>query len=565
VLATSRRPLHLPGEQEQPVGPLDLPRGADTAEVAGSAAAQLFVQQAGLVRPGFTLTAANAADVGAVCARLDGLPLAIELAASRVKLLAPKALLARLGNSLGLAATDLGRPSRQQTLRHTIAWSYDLLEPGLAGVFRRMGVFAGGCELDALAAVALAGGLQAGADPLELAAGLADASLIVVTEGRDGEPRLGMLETVREYALERLEQSGELDDTRRRHAAYYAGFAEQAAQQLQGPAELAALDRLETEHDNLRAALSWSLPALADGPADDERADIGLRLAQALAWFWYRHGHATEGRRWLEQAAVLVAEEGGAPLARVTHQLAGLLNQQGEYGEAIRLYERNLAIWRDLGDRRMELRVLNNLGSTYRRCGDLDTARSLLQDAIAVARQIGSDAGLAAPLTNLGLVELHAGNLDRAAQAVHEALALHRKRADPYRVASDQQVLAMISLYAGRIHEARDLLSAILGYVASSGDAELLAGTLETAAATAGAHGDGRRAARLTGAAEAIRERTGIPLSQPDVADAERLLAPARASITPEQWASELDIGRALTQQQAVSFLRAVISSGPDR
>ncbi len=242
-----------------------------------------------MVRPGFAVTEGNAADIAAICGRLDGLPLAIELAAARVRLLAPRALLARLGRSLDLAAADVGQPSRQQTLRSTIAWSYDLLAPDLAAAFRRAGVFAGGCDLDALAAVAAAEpGPQTGSDPLELAAGLLDVSLITVTEGADGEPRVGMLETIREFALERLEQAGDLDDARRRHAEYYAGVAERADEQLRGsgPAHLAALDRLEAEHDNLRAALAWSLqtPAAGPAPADGERAATGLRLVQALAY-----------------------------------------------------------------------------------------------------------------------------------------------------------------------------------------------------------------------------------------------------------------------------------------
>ena len=205
--------------------------------------------------------------------RLDGLPLAIELAASRVKLLAPRALLTRLDHSLGLSGSDLERPSRQQTLRNTIAWSYDLLEPDIARVFRRTGVFAGGCDLDALAAVAVAdGGDPAGSDPLDLIAALLDVSLITVAEGADGEPRVGMLETIREYALERMAEAGEEEQARRRHAEHYAAFAEQAAQQLNGREHLAWLDRLEAEHDNLRAALSWSLET---GTADGERVATG--------------------------------------------------------------------------------------------------------------------------------------------------------------------------------------------------------------------------------------------------------------------------------------------------
>jgi predicted ATPase len=203
--------LHVQGEREFAVLPLEVPRGAQVEAVAASAVGRLFAQQAGLVRSGFAVTAENAADVAAICARLDGLPLAIELAASRVRLLAPKALLARLAHGLPLAAAEAGRPLRQQTLRNTVAWSYELLTPELAQVFRRMSVFAGDCDLDALAAVAVTGGDLTGSDPLELVSELADVSLISVTVSADGEPRVGMLETIREYALERLEAEDDPD------------------------------------------------------------------------------------------------------------------------------------------------------------------------------------------------------------------------------------------------------------------------------------------------------------------------------------------------------------------
>jgi len=195
ILATSRRPLHFQGEREMPVLPLGVPGGGEVEEVAACGAARLFVQLAHMARPGFALSVGNAADIAAICRRLDGLPLAIELVASRVRLLAPRALLARLGHGLGLAVADTGRPSRQQTLRAAIGWSYDLLGPELAGVFRRAGVFAGGCDLDALTAVAMAEDDEADEpDPLQLAAGLLDVSLITVTEGAGGEPRVGLLE-----------------------------------------------------------------------------------------------------------------------------------------------------------------------------------------------------------------------------------------------------------------------------------------------------------------------------------------------------------------------------------
>jgi predicted ATPase/class 3 adenylate cyclase len=565
VLATSRRLLHLPGEQELPVPPLEVPRAAGSVEqVAASGAARLFVQQAAMARPGFTVTQSNAADIAAICERLDGLPLAIELAASRVRLLAPSALLARLGHSLDLAAADVGQPSRQQTLRNAIAWSYDLLDSDLGGAFRRAGVFAGGCDLDALAAIAAAEpGPETGPDPLELAAGLLDVSLVTVTDGADGEPRVGMLETIREYALERLEQAGDLDGTRRRHAEHYAGVAERANEQLRssGPAHLAALDRLEAEHDNLRAALAWSLqtPAAGPAPADRERAATGLRLVQALALFWYRHGYAIEGRRWLQQAIDLAAEDGGAPLAQLAHWLGVLLQHQGESQAALPLLERSLAIWRDLGDRDQQARELNSLGITHHHLDDLDTARSLLEESAAISREIGSPMRLAAALTNLGQLEADAGNFDRATQVLQKALAIDQEQGDMLGVALDQQSLAGVHLRAGRAREARDLLSAMAGYVVSSGDPELLTTTLEMAAANAAQLGAGLRAARLAGAAEAIRQKTGIPIKQPELL--EEFLGPARAAVAPGEWDAALAAGRALTQQQAATLLASPVPS----
>jgi predicted ATPase/class 3 adenylate cyclase len=546
VLATSRRLLHLQGEEELPVPPLELPRETSLEEVAACGAARLFVQQAAMARRGFALTPANAADVVAICERLDGLPLAIELAASRARLLAPRALLARLGRSLDLAEA-----------------------------FRRAGVFAGGCDLDALAAVAApehgpgAQGAQrahgGGADPVALAAGLLDVSLVTVTDGADGEPRVGKLETIREYALERLEQAEDLDDTQRRYTEYYTGVAERADEQLRGsgPGHLTALDRLEAEHDNLRAALAWSLetPAAGPAPADRERTAAGLRLVQALAYFWYRHGYLLEGRRWLQRAIDLADEDGGAPLAQLAHWLGVLLQQLGEPQAARSLLERSLAIWRDLGDRDQQARELNSLGITLHHLDDLDTARSLLEDSAAISREIGSDSRLAATLTNLGQLESEVGNFDRATQVLQEALAIDRKQGDMLGVALDQQSLAGVALRAGRAREARDQLAGMAGYVVSSGDPELLATTLEMSAANAAQLGEALHAARLAGAAEAIRQKTGIPIKQPEMPG--QFLARARAAIAPEQWDAALAAGRALTQQQAATLLLSP-SPSPD-
>ena len=558
ILATSRRPLHVAGEHEFPVPTLEVPAGGDAEAVAACAAARLFAQQAGMVRPGFAITGDNAADVAAICRRLDGLPLAIELAAARVKLLAPKALLARLGQSLGLAAAGAGRPLRQQTLRSTVAWSYELLDPAVARAFRQMSVFAGGCDLDALAAVAVPhGGDPAGSDPLELAGELQDVSLITVTEGAEGEPRLGMLETIRQYALERLEADDDADGARRRHAEYYAAFAERAGEQLDGPAQLTALDRLEADHDNLRAAMAWSLETTAAGPAGHgERAVIGLRLVQALIAFWYKHGHATEGRRWLQQAMDLASADGGARLGKVAHGLGVLLDQQGQSAAAGQLFERSLAIWRELGDRDREARELNSLGIARRHLGDLDGARSSLEAAIAINRELGTPR-LAANLANLGQLESGAGCYDRAIEVLQEALTIDQEQGDLFGVAVDQHSLALASLRAGRPREAHDILCGMLDYVTVSGNTSLLVNVLELGAAIIAALDDPRRAARLAGAAEANREESGMLISPQEAVMVEELLAPARAALAPEEWQAELAAGRALTQQEALTLFQS--------
>jgi predicted ATPase/class 3 adenylate cyclase/Tfp pilus assembly protein PilF len=558
VLATSRRPLHVQGEHEFPVPALEVPRDGDLAAVAASGAVRLFAQQAGMVRPGFAVTAENAADVAAICHHLDGLPLAIELAAARVKLLSPRALLARLGHGLGLAAAAAGRPLRQQTLRNTVAWSYDLLALDVARVFRRMSVFAGGCDLDAVAAVAVDGRDPAGSDPLEVVAELQDVSLITVTEGIDGEPRIGMLETIRDYALGRLEQDDDMDGTRRRHARHYAAVAERTRDQLDGPAQLTALDRLEADHDNLRAALAWSLETPPeDGVSEGARAVLGLRLVQALTMFWYQHGHASEGRLWLQRALDLASADGGAPLAGVAHGLGVLMDTQGEPDAARRLFERSLAIWRDLGELDEQAKELNSLGIAHHHLGDLEAARPLLEESIAIAREIGNPVRLAAALTNLGQLESAAGHFGRATQALQQALALDSEQGDLFGVALDQQSLALVSLRAGRPGEARDLLSGTFDYLASSGNTSFLANILELSAAITAELGDPLRAARLAGAAEAVRQQSGMPRTDLEAARMERYLAPARASVTSQAWAAELAAGRALTQQEAVRVLRS--------
>ena len=556
VLTTSRRPLHVQGEHEIPVSALELSGSSDAEAVAASGAGRLFVQQARMVRPDFAITDDNAADVAAICRRLDGLPLAIELAAARVKLLAPHALLSRLGQSLGLAGADAGRPLRQQTLRNTVAWSYDLLDPIAARVFRRLGVCTGGCDLETLAAVAGNDGGATGLDPLELMAELQDVSLITLTEGADGEPRLGMLETIREFALECLEHDDDVGAARRRHAEHFVAFAEWASAEIDGPAQLTALDRLEAEHDNVRAALSWLFgQSAAATAAHDDRIVLGLRLVQALASFWYQHGHATEGRRWLQRALELASADGGAPMAGVAHGLGVLMDQQGEAQAALQLFELSLAIGRELGDRDRQARELNSLGIAYRHLGDVETGRRMLEESIAISRELNG-VRLGAALANLGQLESAAGNLDRAGEVIQEALDWDSERGDVFGVAVDQHSLALVNLRAGRPAEARRLLAGIIDYVATSGNTSILLNSLELAAAIAVCLGEPLRAARLAGAAELLREEAGMQITAQELAMLEEYLAQARREVTPEAWDADLAAGRALAKRDAVGLLR---------
>ena len=399
-------------------------------------------------------------------------------------------------------------------------------------------------------------------DPLEQVAELQQVSLITVTEGADGEPRPAMLETIRDYALERLQQDDDAEGARRRHAEHYTAFAEQAREQLDGPIQLTALDRLEADYDNLRAALSWSLDRRAES-VGDYRAPVGLRLAQALGPFWYQRGHVSEGRRWLERAVDLAPDDAGTPLAGALYWLGVMLDQQGEPEAAVRCEERSLAIWRELGDRDQQARVLSRLGLAHWDLGHVDTARSLLEDSTAIAREIGNDLTLSIALTNLGLLESEAGNLGRAAHVMRESLTLDRKRGDTFLAVRHQQALATVSLRAGRVLEASTMLAATSDYAASSGSTIFLATALELSACVTAELGDGLRAARLIGAAEAVRHNAATPVDQSEAAFFERFLAPARAAIDRGTWDAELAAGRALTQDQAVALLRSPASSSP--
>ncbi len=389
VLATSRAPLHVYGEHEYPVPPLALPdleRIDDPEALAEVPAVALLVERARAVRPDFALTAQNAPAVAEVCVRLDGLPLALELAAARLKLLPPRAILARLGRRLELltgGARD--RSERHQTLRAALAWSHDLLSAGEQQLLRRLAVFVGGCTLEAAEAACAFGaeeedgdGLPPSASPVfDRLATLVDQSLLQETEQTAGEPRFVMLETIREYGLERLEASGEAPATRRRHAEYYLGLLAAAEHPLLvvDRAELNnLLERLEGEVDNLRAALAWSHEEARQGRVEGARR--ALQTASGLAEVWTRRGHLSEARRWLEW---MLAASGDAPTptrvkVKALNAAGFLAFAQGEYGRASALHEAAVDASRALGDERPLACSLHYLGTVARHRGAVEQA-----------------------------------------------------------------------------------------------------------------------------------------------------------------------------------------------
>jgi len=489
MLVTSREPLRIAAERQFPVPPL-----------AESEAVVLFVERARALRPDFALTEETAPIVAEICERLDGLPLAIELAAAWTKVLPPAALLKRLENRLELpAARGRDVPARQTTLRQAIAWSYDLLGDEERRLHSRLSVFMGGCTFEAAERVA---GAEGEPDLLESIASLVDRSLLRESEGVGGEARFSMLETIRDFARERLAQAGEEDTFVRRHALEFARFAEEAGAGLRGDAQVVWFERLEAEHDNLRAAMDSSLAA-----RDDETA---LRLGGALGWFWYAHGHALEGCMRLTE---LLAATKGAPeelRARPMYALGVLLDQRGEPERAAELVERSLGVFRQQGDRERIGTALNSLGSIKRVLGDFDAAGSLLEESLAIRRELGDEVRMASSLSNLGIVAFEQEDLDDAEARFVEALELDRAHGNEWGAGAALDNLAAVAIERGDSERARELNSEVLVSAQRVGDQELIAFGLEKAAILAATEEQAARAGRLAGAADAVREAAGI-------------------------------------------------------
>jgi non-specific serine/threonine protein kinase len=564
VLITSRAPLRVRWEHEVPVAPLDVPGSGSAGDLdtfSHSPAVALFVQRAQAVRPDFTLDADNAADVASICARVQGMPLAIELAAARVRVLSPRALLARLARAgasptldlLSGGASDL--PGRQRSLRDTIAWSYDLLTPVEQLVFRRLTVFSGGWTLDAAEAVCAAAADQstdgtstrsgdiAAADVLDAMLSLVEKSLLVRLSGSDGEPRFTMLEAMQEFGHEQL-AADEKIEVRHAHARVQLAFARATARQLTGPAQSRSVQQLEREHHNLRSALEWSLTG--------GDSDVALRLCAALTMFWYIRGHYREGRGWCSRA--LAAAAGASPQTRaaVLHGAASLADIQHDRAEARSLIDASVAAWRAAGSGRGLASSLSMMGMLARHEGDRELARRSCTEALVIYETAPDPWGERLALGVLGWLAEDEGDHATAQQLLEASLDKAREARSPTDIALQLNNLGIVALRQGDddVSEAHHVAALTLTRQVDAH--EPMACALEGLAAVAASRGDHMRAAWLVGAATALRSEISSPRIAQFDEEHRRLLPKLYAALGDDAFARAAGEGAAAVLDDVV-------------
>jgi predicted ATPase/DNA-binding SARP family transcriptional activator len=594
VLATSRERLNLAGETVWLVPSLSLPdtQGPVWETLASSDAGQLFSERAALGVPTFTLNAANAAAVAQICRRLDGIPLAIELAAACVRTLTPGQIAARLDDALHvLTRGTKSVPPRHHTMRAAMDWSYNLLAEKERVFFRRLSVFAGGFTLEAAEAVCTdAAGPHgiASHHVLDMLCDLVDKSLVLVVDGGQGEPaRYRLLEPLRQYAREKLHGSGELGPLSRRHLVFFLALVEEADAHLRGAEQRVWLERLDGEHDNLRAALAWSLSRAGEG-------ETGLRLASALLWFWRRRGYVEEGRRWLEEALQSPAAAAGTKArAKVCYAAGTMALLQVRHAMARARLMESVTLWRELGDTPGLAYALGQLGRVAWAEGNYEEWRSLHAQSTALFREVGDKWGLAFTLTS-GLVAEPERDLARLRSCLEESVALWRELGDHWGFALALNSLGEVARYEGKYQQAagfyeesitlkralgnkRDLALSLhnLGHALQRlgasrraarqfqeglvlfleiGDHSGVAACLVGLAGASGGAGQRERAARLFGAGEALFEASSARLDPVDRLEYDRNLAAVRAALDAATFAAARAAGRALTMEQAVAY-----------
>jgi predicted ATPase/DNA-binding CsgD family transcriptional regulator len=594
ILATSREALGVAGEISWPVPPLSLPDPDAPPPAEGLVryeSVRLFVERARATVPSFALTEENAPAVAALCRRLEGIPLAIELAAARTKVLSVGQILERLKDSLKLlAGTDRTAPQRQRTLRGALDWSYELLDEQERDLFGRLSVFAGGWILEAAEAVGTTEGTEE--DVLDVLSGLVDKSLMVAETGYQGAPRYRMLEPVRQYARERLEERGEAERVRERHAGFFLSLVEEAEPELNGARQAEWLDRLEEEHDNLRAAIRWAL--------ERGETEMALRLAASAAHFRYPRGYLTEGRTQLEAA---LAGASGTPAARAKAltEVGWFALEQSDHDQARRSLEESLLVYRELDDKYGVAHALECLSVAKTRLGEYGRAVQLQEESLALYRELGHEWGIAVSLNNLGVVAQEQGNYERAAALHLESLALLRVLGDSLEIGWALRSLAQVYLMQGQLERSATLLEESqsilrelgtklalaqtlrtlgetvlrqgdgtraaaaygegLALAAEVGSKTEVAGCLEGLAEVALTHGQSARAARLWGAAETLREAIGARPSQSDNSYRHHEGYRGATRSQPDDagaWEAAFSEGRAMTPEEATEYALSV-------
>lgn len=561
VLATSRVRLRLSSEQAAPLAPLRLPDTdgeLSVATVSAADAVRLFVARAHAADPAFAFTAANAATVAAICVRLDGLPLAIELAAARVAHLPLPALLARLERRLSfLTGGPRDLPVRLRTMRDAIAWSYDLLDHGDQSLFRRLAVLSGGFDLEAAAVIAGPEG-DAAADILDRVVALVDSSLVsrVVSPAgeHDDRPRYRMLETVREFALDRLEASGEGADVRRRHAEWFLDLAERARPVAWlGWIEPVWMARLEREQGNLRAALEWFV---AEGPPHDL-----LRLAIPVAFFWELSGQLRDARGWLERAVLLGYDSPAGCRAAALWRLAYIALWQADETAAREFGERSLVLAREARSARDMAEALVVLGAVAGAGGDWERARALHQEAFALAKHGGDPVGGAFIFNNLGVIANAEGDRGRATVCFEAYLAACRLAGWDHQTHIALGNLAVIAHETGDLRRAAEFDRRALDLAWRLHDLWRMSTYLGHVATVAGAAGRPEQAVWFWGAAEALRERTGAVVLAHERAQYERDLDAIRAGLGEAAFSAAWAAGRRTPIGEVVAAADATLAA----
>lgn len=548
IIATTRRPLHLSAEHEHAVPPLELAaEHADLAAAQQSGAVQLFVQQAQRVKSSFLVSVDNLADVVALCRRLDGLPLAIELAAARSKLLSPRGLLARLDEALDLRESGVGRPTRQQTLRATIGWSYDLLNSAQQAFFRRLGVFAGGANTEAITAVTT--DLDPRSDVFDMLTDLVDVSLITINEDLDGGPRVALLETIRAYARDQLLDHNELDNTSRTHAEHYLTLSQELTPLMFTAQRQAARTRFQTEQDNLREALNWALTPSEHTRNDEQRILIGLGLVDGLVTLWEPIGYPAQAWAWATTAIAQAGNNDSVELAAVLRDFAHMLMVSREFDRAREYASAGVGVLRKLNDTQRLPGAVCTLASLEMESGHTDEANGLFEEAADLARRVGdtdapSSRQLRRILGNFALFEYTRGEYQRSLDLAGEVLELSRRAGDIFMVQGVRQNIACTLRLMGRVREAEQEMRGIIPQVVSFNEPYSVIGVAEDYGAILAELGDSRRALEMLGAADAMRGRLGIPQSPGQEEELAGPIAKTRRDLPVTEWDDAWETGR---------------------